>query len=141
MVEFKLVIGDPKSGKCFQKIVKDADAKPFLGKVIGEKIKGDSFGLTGYEFEITGGSDYCGFPMRRDVLGPARKKILAVKGVGIRNVKKGERIRKSVAGNTIHPKTSQINLKIITHGKQPLVHEGAAKKPEGEKAEEKKPKK
>ena len=31
-------------------------------------------GIDGYEFLITGGTDYCGFPMRRGILG-IRKKI------------------------------------------------------------------
>jgi small subunit ribosomal protein S6e len=132
MAEFKLVIGDPKTGKCFQREVKDNEAKAFLNKSIGENVAGDSFGLDGYEFEITGGSDYCGFPMRKDVFGASRKKIFSTKGVGIRITQKGLKVRKTVAGNTVHSNTAQVNLKVIKYGKAPL---GEAKeiKDEGKK--------
>ena len=150
MAEFKIVIGD-KKGKCVQKEMKDADAAHFLGLKIGDKVNGELLGLTGYEFEITGGSDSAGFPMRKDVAGSARKKILAISGVGIINKKKyrdvkkkgmrvmeGMRQRKTVAGNTIHEKTAQINLKVLVAGKQPLVEAAApTEKPEGEAPAEK----
>ncbi len=135
MAEFKLVIGDPKTGKCYQRVVKDAEAKIFLGKKIGEKVEGKGFGLEGYEFEITGGSDHCGFPMRRDVPGPSRKRILAGRSTGVRKVKKGERVRKTVAGNTIHAKISQINLKIVKYGKAKL--EETKEENKGEEQKEK----
>lgn len=120
MAEFKLVIGS-KDGKSYQREVKDSDAKPFLGKKIGDTIKGEGFGLEGYEFIITGGSDSSGFPMRFDVEGTARKKILAVKGVGIRKKRKGQRQRKTVCGNRIHGGIVQINLKVVKEGKEPLA--------------------
>ena len=78
MAEFKVVIADPKKGKSYQKEVKEDSAKGFLGLKIGDKVKGELLDLAGYEFEITGGSDYAGFPMRADVPGAARKRILAM---------------------------------------------------------------
>ena len=122
-MEFKLSIGDPKTGKTVKKVISDKAAEFFLKKRIGEKISGDEIGFAGYEFEITGGSDYCGFPMRRDVRGTARKRILIVSGVGIRKNRKGRKVRKTVAGNTIYSKTAQINLKILKMGSKPLVDE------------------
>ena len=119
MVSFKLVIGT-KEGKCLQKEISEADSNAFLGKKVGDKITGESIGLTGYEFEITGGSDYAGFPMRKDIPGVGRKKILAIEGVGLKKIAKGIRVRKTVCGNTIHPKISQINLKVIKAGSTPL---------------------
>lgn len=120
MVNFKVVIGT-KEGKCVQKDIQEPEAKAFLGKKIGDAIQGDNIGLTGYEFTITGGSDYCGFPMRKDVDGFARKKILAIKGVGLKQKAKGSRQRKTVCGNTIHPKIAQVNLKVTKEGKEPLI--------------------
>jgi small subunit ribosomal protein S6e len=133
MVSFKVVIGT-KEGKCVQKDIQEPEAKTFLGKKIGDAISGDNIGLAGYEFTITGGSDYCGFPMRKDVEGFARKRILAIEGVGLKKKAKGIRVRKTVCGNTIHPKISQVNLKVTKEGKEPL----AAPPKEGEAAEEKK---
>ena len=133
-MEFKINISDPKTGKTVKKVVSDQAAQAFLKKRISEKINGDEIGFAGYEFEITGGSDYCGFPMRRDVRGTARKRILIVSGVGIRKKKKsrkGKKIRRTVAGNTIYSKTAQINLKILKHGSKPLAE---AERKEGEAA-------
>ena len=122
MAEYKLVIGT-KSGKCVQRAVADADAAAFFGKKIGQTIDGSAFGLTGYEFLITGGSDNCGFPMRKDNDGSARKKILAIYGIGIREraKSKGCRQKKSVAGNTIYEKTAQINLKVLKGNEEALL--------------------
>jgi len=118
MAEFKIVISDQKTGKSYQREVKDKPAEAFLGKKIGDTISGDSIELAGYEFLITGGSDYCGFPMRKDVEGILRKKILTTQGIGVKTDRKGMRVRKRVAGNTIHSKTTQINLKILKHGRE-----------------------
>jgi len=123
MAEFKLNIGDPKSKKTLKKEVKDDDAEIFRGKKIGDKFSGEGIGLPGYEFEITGGSDYTGVPMRRDVQGIARKRVLIVSGIGIRKNRAGRKVRRTVAGNTISGKTAQINLKVIKHGKTPLFEE------------------
>ena len=143
MVEFKLVIGDPKTGKCHQVVVSGENANAMLGKKLGEKLRGESIDLVGYEFEITGGADYCGFPMRKDLEGPLRKQILLNKGVGIRNHEKGLKKRKTVCGNTIHEKITQVSMKILKYGKKPLFPEAEAaaeKKAEEKKPEEKKAK-
>ncbi len=118
MVELKLVIGN-KDGKSYQKVVEDRDS--FIGRKLGDKIKGDGFELVGYEFLITGGSDDCGFPMRRGLEMSGKKKILATGGVGIKKKKgKGIFLRKTVAGSIIGEKTTQINLKVLNEGKKKL---------------------
>ncbi|MBU3942070.1 MAG: 30S ribosomal protein S6e [Nanoarchaeota archaeon] len=133
MVDFKVVISDANTGKTYQKEVKDENARKFLGLKIGDKLKADFLGIGNIEVEVTGGSDYCGFPMRKDVLGTGRKKILAVGGVGIKSKEKGIKQRKTVCGNTIHAKISQINVKILS-GKPLKVKE--EKKEKKHKAEE-----
>jgi small subunit ribosomal protein S6e len=127
-MEIKLNIGDPKSKRTITKTVVDNATEVFLDKKIGDKLFGDSFDLAGYEFEITGGSDNAGFPMRRDVKGIARKRILMVKGVGLRANVRGRKVRKSVAGNTVYAKTAQINLKVLKHGSAPLFEAKEEKK-------------
>lgn len=135
MVGFKLVIST-KDGKSVQKEVKDLEARGLVGKKIGDVIKGELLGLAGSEFQITGGSDYCGFPMRKDVPGTARKRILAVKGIGIKKKAKGIRQRKTVCGNTIHPRISQVNLKVLKEGAVKIKAEKKGEETEeGEKAE------
>ncbi|MBW2963514.1 hypothetical protein KY306_01940, partial [Candidatus Woesearchaeota archaeon] len=94
------------------------------------------------EFEITGGSDFAGFPMKKGVKGFGRKKVLLSKGVGFsgktrwKKKKKGLRVKKTVCGETIYPKITQINLKILKEGSEALGEE--APKEEAPKAEEKK---
>ena len=124
-MEFKLTIADPKTGKCVQKSVEGDAAKRFVGLKIGDNVKGEALDLKGYEFEITGGSDFCGFPMRKGIQG-ARKRVLIGKGIGFRGGKtkkvkgkkkylvvKGMRKRKYIRGNTVSEEIAQINCKIV----------------------------
>lgn len=136
MVEFKLNIGDPKTKKILKKDLKDTETKPLMGLKIGDKVKGELLELPGYELEITGGSDFAGFPMRKDVMGNQRKRILIVKGVGIRKNADGNRRRITVAGNTVHDKTTQINMKVVKYGKAPLFEEPKAEETTEAKTEE-----
>ncbi len=115
MVSFKLCISDPSTGKTFQKEIKDDLTKTFIGLNIGETIKGDDFEMNGYELKITGGSDYCSFPMRSGILG-IRKKLVIYKGVGFKGSEKGIKRKKTVCGHKINEKISQINLKIVKEG-------------------------
>jgi small subunit ribosomal protein S6e len=135
MAELKLVIGN-KKGKSFQKV---HSSDTLIGRRVGETLKGDLIGVPSYEFLITGGSDNAGFPMRKDIKSSRRVKILARKGVGISTKNKGQFIRKSVAGNTIDEKTSQVNLKVEKEGTKKLedLFGGEKEAPKEEKKEEK----
>ena len=139
MAEFKLCIANPKTGKSYQKAVKDDEAQPFLGLNVGENVAGDGFGMNGYEFLITGGSDYCGFPMRHGIMG-IRKKIYSTGGVGFPTLKKGEKTRKTVCGHKIHDKITQINLKILKEGTKKVEEMFPASEKEGEAPKEEKKK-
>lgn len=123
----KLVISDPRSGLSVQREVADEAMKGFIGLKIGDTVKGELVDIHGYEFVLTGGSDYCGFPMRKDVPGVGRKKILAYQGIGIKKRTKGMLQRKTVCGNTVHAKTAQINVKVVKQGTS-NIFEGVEKK-------------
>lgn len=127
MANFKIVISDPKAKKAYQKEL-DQGASGLMGKKIGDKFSGNHLGLSGYELEVTGGSDKEGFPMRRDVEGPGRKKILLSHGPGFHPKSKGRRKRKSIRGNTISPQVSQINLKVVTYGAKSIEESLGVKK-------------
>jgi len=133
MTNFKIVVSDPKSRKGYQKEV-DQNASGLKGKKIGNKVSGNIMGLQGYELEITGGSDSDGFPMRADVDGAVRKKILLTKGVGFKSKIKGKRKRKSVRGNTISADIAQVNTKVIKYGNQPIDKLLGAKEEKKEEA-------
>ncbi|HEX55340.1 MAG: 30S ribosomal protein S6e [Candidatus Altiarchaeales archaeon] len=118
-MEFKLVISDPKTGKSYQREVKDEIAKRFKGMKIGDAIDGAFLGMSGYKLVITGGSDRDGFPMKKGVHGARRVRILMSKGVGYRG-KQGVRRRKMVRGEVIDDDIVQINLKITKFGKKSI---------------------
>ena len=116
MVEFKLVINDPKTGKSYAKTISGDETYIFKNKKMKDNIAGNTFGFKNYEFEITGGSDDAGFPMRYDLNIQGRKKILLTKGPCVNIKRKGMRKRKTVRGNIVTPIISQINLKILKFG-------------------------
>jgi small subunit ribosomal protein S6e len=113
MPAFKFVISH--QGKSYQ-VEKDQKDAPVLGKKLGDKVDGSFLGLNGYELEITGGSDKDGFPMRPDIEGVMRRRILLEKGIGFRADVKGLRRRKMVRGNTIAQDIAQVNCKVTKAG-------------------------
>ena len=117
MPELSLVIGD-KNGRSYSKKLEDNSA--LAGRKLGEAIKGELVGISGYEFKITGGSNDAGFPMRPEINLAGKKKIYARKGIGIKTKHKGNFIRKTIAGNSVYQKTSQLNLAVIKQGKTSL---------------------
>jgi small subunit ribosomal protein S6e len=118
-----------KSGKAYST---NTNEDQFIGKKIGETVKLDEIGLTGFEAVIRGGSDKQGFPMHKSVQGPIRKKIFTAKGIGFKPKVKGERKRVSVRGNTISKEISQINLKITKEGTKKLEEIFVKEKPSEE---------
>jgi len=128
MVDFKCVIGT-KSGKTVQKEVKSPEADNLLKKVIGEKISGNDLGFDGYEFEITGGSDKCGFPMRKGIQSP--RKMISIKGKGVgfsgkdrnKNKQGGIIKNKTVCGERVTKIIRQVNLKVLKEGPKSLAEE------------------
>ena len=131
MAEFKLTISNPKTGKSYKRDITGAHADAILTKDLGETVSGDAIGFSGYEFEITGGSDNAGFPMRSGLLGAGRKRIFTYVGVGFsgrdrwEKTQKGLRMKVAVAGQKISATTTQVNLKILKEGAQ--VFEDAKK--------------
>jgi small subunit ribosomal protein S6e len=119
-MDFRVVISDPKSGKAYQVEAKDAAANKFLGRKIGDVIDGDAVGMPGYSIEITGGSDREGFPLRRDLPGSKRRKILITGGTGYQPSEQGKRKRKTVHGRDISADVGQINAKITDRGAKPV---------------------
>ena len=129
----KLVISVPKTGKAFQKEISDEEAKMFYGLKIGDVVDLSPLGFKGYKAKITGGTDKDGFPMRPDVHGTGRKKVLLSRGPGVRKLKKGERIRKTVRGNVVAEDIEQLNLVIVEEGETPIEElMGSGKEESGE---------
>ncbi|MFO8109298.1 MAG: 30S ribosomal protein S6e [Thermoplasmata archaeon] len=116
MVEFQVSIADPKEGKSFQTKVDGHHANSLIGKNINDKVDGIFVGLPGYKLRITGGSDSGGFPMKKGMPSPGRKRIIGKKGVGFKSNPKHVRLKKTVRGGRISADISQINMKVVEHG-------------------------
>lgn len=114
--------GNTGPGKGLTKLIEIDEKKfRFEGMKIGDTIKGGLVGFPNYEFKITGGSDSSGFPMRRDVHGPVKKKILVSKrGTGYKPKRKGQKRRKTVRGNEITYDMTLINLSVVKYGETEL---------------------
>ncbi|HUR70007.1 MAG TPA: 30S ribosomal protein S6e [Candidatus Thermoplasmatota archaeon] len=122
MVDFKVVVSDPKDGKSYQVAVTGQHANVLVRKKVGDEIDGMFLGLPGYKVKITGGSDKEGFPMRPEVGGAARKKLLVSTSIGYDPKDyPGKREKVSMRGGEISPEIVQINTKVITHGPKPIA--------------------
>jgi len=123
MAEFKLVIGDSKSKRSFKAELKGSDADQLLNKKIGDTFRGELIGLTGFEFQITGGTDKAGFAMYKNLDGVGRRRLI-LKGPPSFNVPKkfkGKMERRTVRANAIGPDISQVNCKITKWGEADLM--------------------
>ena len=106
-----------QNGEVYQE---ESNVENFVGKKIGETFNGEVLGLNGYELEITGGSDTSGFPMRKSIESNERSRVLIKDGAGIRPEEKGDRLRKSVHGNTVSKNIEQLNVKVVEEGGKSL---------------------
>ena len=117
---FKLVISDPESKKAIQFELDDAKTNALIGKNVGDIIEGDVIGLPGYKLKITGGSDNSGFPIRPDVHGSGKKRILIRGPPGFKPARKGVAKRKTVRGRELSGAISQVNMRVEEKGTTPL---------------------
>ncbi len=140
MVDFRFEVADTKTRRTYGLTADQEKAVMLIGKKIGETFNGNLIGLSGYELEITGGTDKDGFPMLPSIHGPGRKKIVLSSPPGFHPPKKGSRKRKTVRGNTISRDIVQINAKVVKEGTKPLSEIIIKKEKTGDK-EEKAPKK
>ncbi|MFH1721895.1 MAG: 30S ribosomal protein S6e [Candidatus Altiarchaeota archaeon] len=118
-MEYKVVIGDPSTGKSYQREIKEDKAKRLVNKSIGEEFEGELVGLTGYTLQVTGGADKTGTPMKKGIPGSNRSHILSGEGTGC-HPKRKNRIRKLIAGERISEETIQVNTKITKAGRKNL---------------------
>ena len=120
MVEFKVVVNDTKTGKSHNIQVSGHHANSLIGKKIGDEVDGIFVQLPGYKLILTGGTDKTGFPMRKDLPGMIRKRLLLSKSKGFRSKEEGLRKKKSIRGNTINQDIVQINMKVTKYSSKPI---------------------
>ena len=122
-----LIIADPEAGTNEKRELEDARMAPLVGLRIGETIDGAVADLTGYRIQLTGGTDKDGIPMRPDVHGGVKARVVLSGGVGFKPKNKGGRKRVVVRGNTVTAETTFLNFKIV-------------EKPKGQKKKKAEPK-
>jgi small subunit ribosomal protein S6e len=113
-----LIIADPESGTNEKVELEDARMAPLVGRRIGEVIDGTVADLAGYRLQLTGGTDKDGIPMRPDVHGGVKARVVLSGGVGYKPKNKGERKRVVVRGNTVTTDTTFLNFKIVEKPKR-----------------------
>jgi len=118
----------------------ETESEVIVGKKIGEIIKGEDISneLDGYEVEVTGTSDKAGFPGFKGLEGTAYHRKLLTYGPGMKDRRKGIRLRKNLRGEEISLKISQINTKVIKEGNKRFEEIIPKKESEEAPAEEKK---
>ena len=135
MAKLKIIVSDPETGTSKVVEPEETRASPLIGRRIGEVIDGSVVDLQGHKVQIMGGSDKDGFPMRRDVHGGVRRRVILSGGVGFNPQNEGERRRKTVRGNVITDEIVQLNMKIVEKPKQPKESKKTKEKREKEKLE------
>jgi len=136
MVEFKVVVSDPKTGRAYNVDASGGAAGAIVGKSIGDEVDAGSLGLAGYKIKITGASDRTGTTAKKGLPGAGKKKLLLAGGIGFRPVMDGERRRKTVRASEITQDFVQINAQVTAYGEKTL--DELFPKVEGEKKEVKK---
>lgn len=116
----RIVVSDPEEGKAYQIEPEESQFQNLVGLEVGDQFDGEEIGLPGYELVITGGSDQEGFPMRSDVKGERRVKVLLSGGAGYKPPERGMRRRKSVRGGKVSRQIVQLNAKIKGRGEKPI---------------------
>ena len=67
MVDFKVVVSDPKSGRAYNVDASGGAAGAIVGKRIGDEVDGGTLGLAGYKIRITGASDRTGTAAKQGI--------------------------------------------------------------------------
>jgi len=111
------------SGKTHKIILEGEKRIPLYGLNIGQEFAGDilDLDLDDYSFQITGGSDDTGTPMRQDIKGSAHQRLLLKGGVGFKPTRPGMRRKKRVRGTEVQDDIAQLNLKVVKEGSNPLT--------------------
>lgn len=112
-----LVVSDPKKGTSHRIELDDQQLRPLIGTRIGQVIDGTLADLQGFKIKLTGGTDKDGIPMRPDVHGSAKARIVLSDGVGYNPKRNGERKRKVVRGNIVSVETTFLNFSIVEEPK------------------------
>jgi len=108
-----LIVSNPADGTSQRVELDDQQLRALYGTRIGQVVEGAVAGMQGYKIKLTGGTDKDGIPMRPDVHGSAKARVILSGGVGYKPKDKGEKKRKVVRGNTVSTETTFLNFTIV----------------------------
>ena len=114
-----LMIADPETGKTQKVEIEDARMTTLIGRRIGEVMDGTVANLPGKRIQLVGGIDKDGIPMRPDVHGGVKTRIIMSKGIGYKPKRKGERRRRIIRGNIVTIDTIFLNFKMVKEPEKP----------------------
>lgn len=135
MVELKVVVSDPKTGRAYNVDATGGIASTLVGKRIGDEVDLSPLGLAGYKVQITGGSDRTGIPANKSLPGAGRKNLLmAGNTTGYHPKMEGQRKRKMNRAKEITPDFVQVNAKVTAYGEKTLEEMFPAKPVDEKKA-------
>jgi small subunit ribosomal protein S6e len=100
----------------------ETENEALIGKRIGENLDGEDVSpeLSGYKLEITGTSDISGIPGFKGLEGSIYHRKLLTFGFGMKDKRKGIRLKKTLRGEEISSKTIQINTKVLKEGSKKI---------------------
>ncbi len=108
-----LIVSNPAEGTSQRVELDDQQLRALYGTRIGQVVEGAVAGMQGYKIKLTGGTDKDGIPMRPDVHGSAKARVVLSGGVGYKPKNKGDKKRKVVRGNTVSTETTFLNFTIV----------------------------
>jgi small subunit ribosomal protein S6e len=108
-----LIVSNPADGTSQRVELDDQQLRALYGTRIGQVVEGAVAGMQGYKIKLTGGTDKDGIPMRPDVHGSAKARVILSGGVGYKPKDKGEKKRKVVRGNIVSTETTFLNFTIV----------------------------
>lgn len=108
-----LIVSNPADGTSQRVELDDQQLRALYGTRIGQVVEGAVAGMQGYKIKLTGGTDKDGIPMRPDVHGSAKVRVILSGGVGYKPKDKGDKKRKVVRGNTVSVETTFLNFTIV----------------------------
>ncbi|MFH1358793.1 MAG: S6e family ribosomal protein [archaeon] len=96
----------------------ETESEFLVRRKIGESVKGEEVddNLKGYELKITGISDLSGIPGFKGLEGTQYHRRLLTYGPGMKDRRKGMRLRKTNRGEEISLKIHQINMIVVKEG-------------------------
>ena len=132
-----LIVSNPVDGTSQRVELDDQQLRALYGTRIGQVVEGAVAGMQGYKIKLTGGTDKDGIPMRPDVHGSAKARVILSGGVGYKPKDKGDKKRKVVRGNTVSTETTFLNFTIVEvpKGRKKAEEPAEAEAPAEEKTE------